>query len=996
MIGQKIRVAVMAVISGFILSCTVKGPSTEIDASPSTEIQEIRVVERDGKKVIEIEGEEPMIYTTFHLADPDRLVIDMAGVSLGKFNEDIQIEEGPVRAIRPSTGGGDNVARLELLLADSAEADVRTEGLSLVVEATPTEGPPKGFRFFEDESTDSPGETPADLPEEEDALSIEEGLATGALKDAALLTTPATLTAPPASEASADEVVETESVETPGDVVEEVTGDDPSSQDQTPLASAKSVHDISFVQGDELELTVGADGKLSPSVFFVDSKRLVIDLPGVRSAMKSTTVPADHDLVKQVRIGRHPKKLRLVVDLVAPVTYAWAQDGGTLRVRLQDPAKPVAALSTPESDTAETRALEESPGDQQGDPVEAEPPLAEPSSEAGEMSSPLSPSEPAETVSKPMEIAGSDREMIEEKMAALVSAEDTGLEGAVSPSSVMPPIPAETPEVMSETPEDPAAASASPSVTEETVAEDDMREGDTGEEDAAEMNKMASPPEDGPAPEQETTAPPPVPETAELPSLPPVLPPAPPSESPEQEEEPSEADRVNHVEAVKTEETAEKKDNILDQLREKKPVPPTPAPVKAQEIEVPKEGPNYVGKKVSLDFQDAEITNVIRLIAEVSKLNFVMSEDVKGKVTLKLTNVPWDQALAIILEMNNLGQVREGNIIRITTMANLAKQRAEAAAAKETKIKAEDLFTRVIYVNYAKAGDMKSLLEKLLSPRGEIMVDTRTNSIIVKDIHSNLDGVEGLATRLDTKTPQVLIEARIAEVKPSFLKSLGIKWGADFKATTGGNLIGIGNAEVTSPVNAPVPDFAVNLPASTSLGGIGFTFGRFTQNPFTLDLRLSAGETQSLTRVVSTPKIMVLDNHEALIEQGESVPFSTVSQEGTQVQFIDANLTLRVTPHISPDGGILLDVHLTKNEAGIPPPGAPGPPIFKKEVTTNVLLMDGETMVIGGIYETTKTESEGGIPWLKEIPVIGWLFKNKESREDTSELLVFLTPKVMD
>ncbi|HLG22006.1 MAG TPA: type IV pilus secretin PilQ, partial [Candidatus Manganitrophaceae bacterium] len=404
----------------------------------------------------------------------------------------------------------------------------------------------------------------------------------------------------------------------------------------------------------------------------------------------------------------------------------------------------------------------------------------------------------------------------------------------------------------------------------------------------------------------------------------------------------------------------------------------------------------YTGRKISLDFQDADITNVIRLIADVSSLNIVLGEDVKGKVTLKLVNVPWDQALEIILKMNNLGQIREGNIIRIATLANIAKQQDEEAKAKESQIKAEDLITRILPINYSKAKELSEPLKKILSPRGDITIDDRTNTMIVKDIEKNLAEVERLVKTLDTPTPQVVIEARIVQVAPTFNRSLGIQWGASYKDVTNANLIGLANPVAGSAFGTPTPDFAVNLPAASNFGGVGFTFGRFTENPFNLDLRLSAGESQGLTRVVSTPKVSVLDNQEAKIEQGESIPFQTSSpQQGTQTTFIDANLTLLVTPHISADGGVNMKIKITKNAPGEVRSGATGPSILKKEATTHVLVRDGETTVIGGIYETSKSESVSGIPFLMDIPILGWFFKTNTKREDTSELLVFLTPRIV-
>ncbi|MCI0530188.1 MAG: type IV pilus secretin PilQ, partial [Nitrospira sp.] len=359
----------------------------------------------------------------------------------------------------------------------------------------------------------------------------------------------------------------------------------------------------------------------------------------------------------------------------------------------------------------------------------------------------------------------------------------------------------------------------------------------------------------------------------------------------------------------------------------------------------------------------------------------VLGEDVKGKITLKLQNVPWDQALDIILRSKGLGQLREGNVIRVDTNSNIAKLQDDEAKAKESLIKAEDLSTRIIEVNYSKAQSLSSTLKKSLSPRGDITVDEGTNTLIIKDVSRNLDEVSRLVKILDRQTPQVLIEARVVIANATFARDLGIQWGAAAATLTGNNRIGIfagptgsfGNeipdpANVTAPNITPPSTFAVNLPASGSagpLGNLGFTFGKFVGRPLTLDLRISAGETTGDTKLLSSPKVVTLDNKEAIIQQGESIPFETVSQSGTQTQFIDATLNLTVTPHITPDGSVIMKVKATKNAIGTFRSARTGAPsIDKREATTEVLVKDGETTVIGGILETTQARTIEGVPWL--------------------------------
>ncbi len=410
--------------------------------------------------------------------------------------------------------------------------------------------------------------------------------------------------------------------------------------------------------------------------------------------------------------------------------------------------------------------------------------------------------------------------------------------------------------------------------------------------------------------------------------------------------------------------------------------------------------PKYTGEKVSLDFQDAPVRNILQLIADVSGRNLVIGEGVEGLITLKLRNVPWDQALDIVLDMHSLGKVEEGNIIRVNTLSNLARQRDEKGRVKATQVRAEDLITRVVSVNYNTAKDlMKTLAGKasFLSDRGQISADERTNSLIVRDIESAIDRVIELVKELDTPTRQVIIEARIVQVRPSFNRNLGIQWGGGYTAYNSSNTVRVQGVNPTGSQPALgvfAPDFAVNLPAAEAVSGVGVSFGRLLGSPVSLDLRLSAGESQGLTKIVSTPKVTVLDNQTAKIEQGESVPFQTVSQEGTQTTFHDANLALEVTPHITGDGRVSMEIRISKNALG-ERTFAAGPSILKREANTHVLLNDGETTVIGGIFERTQVDSSQRVPFLSKLPILGYLFQNKSKEDKTEELLVFITPRIV-
>lgn len=436
----------------------------------------------------------------------------------------------------------------------------------------------------------------------------------------------------------------------------------------------------------------------------------------------------------------------------------------------------------------------------------------------------------------------------------------------------------------------------------------------------------------------------------------------------------------------------------------------------------------YKGAKISLDFKDADIHNIFRLIAEVSNLNIITSEEVKGKITIRLVDVPWDQALDVILTTKNLIKIEEGNVLRITTLESVRKdseekQKAEELLIKsrETKLKLEEPGKKIIKVNYAKASELQKLLlerkegKGFLSPQGSVKADERTNTLIIQDIRSNLEEIEQLVKELDSPTPQVLIEARIVQANTTFARTLGVQWGGSYNQTsdsrwfwglTGNNpsaTAGWGFTPSATP-GAGVPlimpsNFVVNFPASTSntpAGGMGISFGKLSGSLINLDLRLQLGETDNQTKVIARPKLATLDNKEAFIKQGEKIPYETTSQAGTQVQFIDAVLSLKVVPHVTPDGSILMKVSVTRDARGtFRSPVNQVPSIDNREASTEVLVHDGETLVIGGIYESEKSLTETGIPWLRQIPILGWLFKSQETVNQKKELLIFITPTIL-
>ncbi len=410
----------------------------------------------------------------------------------------------------------------------------------------------------------------------------------------------------------------------------------------------------------------------------------------------------------------------------------------------------------------------------------------------------------------------------------------------------------------------------------------------------------------------------------------------------------------------------------------------------------------YVGRRISLDFQQADISNVLRLIAEVSGFNMVVGEGVKSKVTMKLVSVPWDQALDMILKMNGLGKIRQGNILWIDSLANIAKQQNEETQAKDAKMKAEDLVDRVFYVRNLQAQELMTALRQYLSPRGLMQVSQGTNALIVRDTESKIAVMKQLVDGLDLEVPQVQIEARIVQADTTYSRSLGVQWGVQNVNQLGGG--GVANFKTgnVGPFGSQVSDFLVNLPATVgglvSTPGVGFTIGR--TDGAKLDMRLSAGELLGLSKVIAAPKVTTLDKREAKISQGESIPFQTTSLQGTQTTFVDANLELNVTPQITSRDPkevgktIQLKVRATRNAVGARSNPA-GPSIDRREANTQVTIRDGETMVIGGVFIDSQNNSVSGIPYLSRVPLLGWLFKQKTESVAKQELLIFLTPSIV-
>jgi type IV pilus assembly protein PilQ len=407
----------------------------------------------------------------------------------------------------------------------------------------------------------------------------------------------------------------------------------------------------------------------------------------------------------------------------------------------------------------------------------------------------------------------------------------------------------------------------------------------------------------------------------------------------------------------------------------------------------------YTGARISLDFQDSDIVPIFRLLSDISGYNIVVNPEVKGKLTMKLINVPWDQALDLILKTFTLGKSVDGNIIRIAPLSVFTKEREERRKAQDAAVSAEAMETRFFLVSYAKVKDVERAIKdsKILTPRGSVSVDERTSSLVVKDGASVFPQIESLLATLDKPTPQVMIEGRIVEINTNDERDLGIQWGIKTNArntlSSVGGLPGLGFGSFTGN------NFLVDVPATLSGRGSGISFGMLSPDrTFGLDLQLSAIETVGNGKVISNPKILTIDNGKAKILQGKSIPTRKLTTEGTiSTEYKDINIELNVTPHIAPDKSITMEIEIKKEELDPTLPSIEGQPSTdKKEAKTSVIIQDGATIVIGGMYKVNTSDTKSGVPFLMNVPVLGSLFRNDHTIVTTTELLIFITPRIVE
>ncbi len=419
---------------------------------------------------------------------------------------------------------------------------------------------------------------------------------------------------------------------------------------------------------------------------------------------------------------------------------------------------------------------------------------------------------------------------------------------------------------------------------------------------------------------------------------------------------------------------------------------PTMAGESYAATEVDNQQEQWTGEPITLTLKDADVKDVLKTFSVLTELNIVLDPGVNGSVTVELRDVPWDQALDLILKINGLDYVLENNVLRVAPISKLAAEKSARAAFDKEKERAKPLSTYLKPLSYAKADYVAGLLSSdsyLLSDRGSVTVDQRTNTLIIRDVNDRVEGILRLIDSLDLPTPQVVIEGRIVETTKQFSRELGVSWG----------FTGVMDAEHGNDTGLNFPNSigaggTVDLPAGHEV--LAMTFGDIL-NTFNLDFQLTAAESTGSARVVSTPRVTTQNLQRASIRSGLQIPVQTVANNTVTVQYVDATLRLEVTPQITAEGTVNLDISIKKQR---PAPefavaGGNNAPIFTRDAETQLLIRDGGTTVIGGIYEITDGQGEDRIPGLSSIPIFGWLFKNKTVRLDHDELLIFITPRIV-
>jgi type IV pilus assembly protein PilQ len=942
----------LGVVALFIIACAASTLSPE--AVGEETILDVHVVKEEALSRVVLVGLDHPVFTAFEQTDPPRVVVDLAQVRASEGLNEVGIQDPRVREVNfaPfSTGGGEPMMRVEVVLAESSAYEVRPgeEGLEIRV-GEPVQA--EAAAGAEDPWTPAEGQTAASEAAPDARASAEKSSAAPMSGEAAW----ESLGSGAANARPATRLVAVEPRLAPG---------------------ALLVHLV-------------ADGSVDNAAAFAveNPDRLVMDLPSLVNGMKLTQIPVDSEVVTRIRLGQHEDHLRVVLDggagahgfdgrRMVPVA-----DG--LLVSLGDPAaadalaadlamRKFASSVVPEA----TAPTAEAPPEPMPN-ADAEPEVAESSHAEIEAATPAAPAQASAARAATTHVLAVEYDAQEKTDRVVVmgdgpldylvfepdpetlvlSLQETALEPDAAvrlhtkPGAAISFISAfEQPDMKK--PETRIVVRRSPGLRPEISRKGDLLLLDFARSGALAEASAAPAPgsDDHAAASSDAHASDPAARQA----------PAGDSQPPASLEPPAAIGILNEG-------------GIYD-------------------------GKTYTGRRISLDFKDVEIDDVLRLIAEVSDLNVIAGDEVKGKVTIRLLDVPWDQALDVILLTKNLGFVRVGNVLRIAPQDVIQQEEELRLQERRNREKLEDLVVKLQPVNYAAVTDVQKMVTKLLSSRGTVNIDKRTNTIILKDIPSVIDEATALIRAVDTQTPQVMIEAKIVEASLDFTREFGSVWSFGSQPLIDGfdnssgprrdlggqdlRLHDDNNVQIGNSITA-FPNALANLTAF------------IWDEKLNLDLQLQAAEVSGDGKVISSPRVVTLDNSKATIEQGVSIPFQTFENGDAQLEFVDAVLKLGVTPHITADKSIIMQIEVSRNapdDSVFTLTGSPA--IAKNQVKTETLVKDGQTLVLGGIYVVDKSNRQSRVPYLHQIPVLGAAFRSDEKSDARKELLIFVSPKVV-
>lgn len=942
------------------------------------------VVESDsGMSKVRLLGLGDSVFTSYQQTEPDRVIVDLAGIDSGEMVEPIAVYDGTIHevAVVPSSAeDGEAMTRVEVSLAVAVDYDVRPQDGALVIEVVPLSEMVLG--------EDASAETDASLTGDDD---------------------------PWAAAAAAD----SQEGEDWGD-----TGD----LEETAAVAATTLEAVVARQiGEGLMIELQSDGTVESAVTFMleDPARLVVDLPELKSEVEQARIELDAPNASRIRVGAHPDKVRIVVD-AGPADEPF--DG---RRVIPTPTGMIIALGNGSDLDQAVAEATMAPAPAVEPEAAEEIAMALPEDADGEAMPDAETSEEVATVSVAATDAGSlvtiygvefdiqderDRVVVlaEHPVDYLIYEPDPGtvvlsIQGAVidpeaavriapdpggpvslvtafdQPDVAEPEVRVVVKRAVNLKPEitrrgallvldfpRSGGLAATPPILVEREIEVVQLDPDSGSDFAPSVidpsaGEMVTASASDLLPvvidEQPSAALPP-------PALAPAAPLVP--------ETPAAGLEMNAAPAA---------------------LEAAPASIAILNEGGLMDGKEYVGRRISLDFKEVDIADVLRLIAEVSDLNVIAGDEVRGSVTIRLVDVPWDQALDVILLTKGLGFMRIGNVLRIAATDVLSQEEELRLQERRAKEKLEDLVVKLQPVNYADVGDVSGMITQLLTPRGSVNTDSRTNTLIIKDIPSVIDEATALIKAVDTMTPQVLIESKIVEAGLDFSREFGALW--TFGTNPDNTTLGGRDYIFTPGADDGIADGWGNQvvfgnPITANPTGLLALAGTVLDSKFNYEVEIQAAEINGDGKVISSPRVVTLDNSEATIEQGVSIPFQTFENGDAQLEFVDAVLKLKVTPHITSDKSIIMKIQVSRNapdDSVVTITGSPA--IAKNQVKTETLVKDGQTLVLGGIYVVDKSQRAQRVPYLHKIPFLGMAFKSSEISDSRKELLIFVTPRIV-